>query len=96
MFKLFELGYTRYFFCLFDFTTTTQVFHLSKPSLKQVYLHRGLDHSPIIDRDLVVDVLDELFAEDYLLGQGERWEFEVEVLVAAIFKPVVCHVVFKY
>lgn len=71
MFKLFELGYTGYFFCLFDFTTTAQVLHLSKPFLKQVYLHRGLDYSPIIDRDLVVDVLDELFAENNLLGQGE-------------------------
>ncbi len=96
MLKLFELGYTRDFFCLFDFTATAQVFNLSKPSLKQVYLHRGLNHSPIIDRDLVVDVLDELFAEDYLLGSGEGWEFEVEVLVAAIFKPIACHVVFKY
>lgn len=77
MFKLFELGYTRNFFCLFDFTTTAQVFHLSKPSLEQVYLHRGLDYSPIIDRDLVVDVFDELFAENNLLGQGEGWEVEV-------------------
>ncbi len=68
MFKLFELGYTKDFFCLFDFTATAQVFNLRKSSLKQVYLHRGLDHSPIIDRDLVVDVLDELFAKDYLLG----------------------------
>jgi len=77
MFKLFELGYTRYFFCLFDFTTTAQVFYLSKPSLKQVYLHRGLDYSPIVDRDLVVDVLDELFTENNLLGQGEGLEFEI-------------------
>ena len=66
MFELLELVYREDWFCLFKFAAAEDSY-LFESSLKQVHLHRLLDCFPVIDRDLVVDVLDELFTEDYLL-----------------------------